>query len=60
MWKLLIANNFIPEKELYMFSYFKGNGEDGLHLAFSEDGYKWEALVNDTSFLTPEASRVIN
>ena len=31
----LIANKFIPEKEIYMFSYFKGNGEDGLHLACS-------------------------
>ncbi|MEN3323243.1 prolyl oligopeptidase family serine peptidase [Mariniflexile soesokkakense] len=53
----LIANNFIPEKEVYMFSYFKGNGEDGLHLAFSEDGYKWESLKNDTSFLTPEVGK---
>lgn len=53
----LIANNFIPEKEIYMFSYFKGNGEDGLHLAFSEDGRKWEALKNDTSFLTPKVGK---
>ncbi|MFI0430310.1 alpha/beta hydrolase fold domain-containing protein [Mariniflexile sp. HMF6888] len=53
----LIANKFIPEKEIYIFSYFKGNGEDGLHLAFSEDGYRWEALKNDTSFLTPEVGK---
>lgn len=53
----LTANKFIPEKDIYMFSYFKGNGEDGLHLAFSEDGYKWEALKNDTSFLTPEVGK---
>src|SRR5690606_3964770 len=26
------------EKEALLFSYFKGNGEDGLHLASSEDG----------------------
>ena len=25
----------------YLFSYFKGNGEDGLHLAYSNDGLKW-------------------
>jgi hypothetical protein len=37
----------------YIFSYFKNNGEDGLHLAFSEDGYKWTALNNDSSFLKP-------
>jgi hypothetical protein len=41
--------------DVYLFSYFKGNGEDGLHLAFSEDGYKWTALKNDSSFLTPTA-----
>jgi len=36
-----------------MFSYFMGNGEDGLHLAYSTDGYKWEALNDNRSFLTP-------
>jgi hypothetical protein len=42
-------------KNAYLFSYFKNNGEDGLHLAFSEDGYKWTSLNNDSSFLTPTA-----
>jgi beta-xylosidase len=37
----------------YVFTYFKGNGEDGLHLAVSNDGLKWEALKNDSSFLVP-------
>ncbi len=55
--KWLIAHNFIPEKEIYMFSYFKGNGEDGLHLAYSEDGYKWKSLKNDKSFLKPEVGK---
>ena len=40
--------------DAYLFSYFKGNGEDGLHLAYSFDGLKWEALKNDKSFLKPE------
>lgn len=40
----------------YVFSYFKGNGEDGLHLAWSADGLKWKALKNDSSFLKPELS----
>lgn len=53
----LIANKFIQEREVYMFSYFKGNGEDGLHLAYSEDGYKWQSLKNDTSFLIPEVGK---
>ena len=44
----------LPEDEsALMFSYFKGNGEDGLHLAYSYDGLVWETLQNDSSFLTP-------
>ena len=45
------------QDSVYMFSYFKGNGEDGLHLAWSVDGYKWQALKNDASFLKPELSK---
>jgi predicted GH43/DUF377 family glycosyl hydrolase len=41
--------------EVYMFSYFKGSSSDGLHLAYSYDGYKWQALKNDSSFLKPTA-----
>lgn len=37
----------------YLFSYFKNNGEDGLHLAASEDGLKWKALFNDSAILKP-------
>lgn len=53
----LITNKIIAEKSAYIFSYFKGNGEDGLHLAYSEDGYKWQSLKNDASFLTPEVGK---
>lgn len=38
---------------VYLFSYFKGNGEDGLHLAYSKDGLTWTAINNDKSFLVP-------
>lgn len=38
---------------VYLFSYFKNNGQDGLHLAYSYDGFKWNALKNDSSFLKP-------
>jgi predicted GH43/DUF377 family glycosyl hydrolase len=44
------------EKTAYLFSYFKNNGKDGLHLAYSSDGYHWEALNNDQAFLKPELS----
>lgn len=42
---------------VYLFSYFKNNGQDGLHLAYSEDGLKWRALKQDSSFLKPELSK---
>ncbi|HEY0743890.1 MAG TPA: glycoside hydrolase family 43 protein [Chryseosolibacter sp.] len=48
---------FGQQKDAYIFSYFKNNGEDGLHLAFSEDGYKWTALNHDSSFLKPDAGQ---
>ena len=42
---------------VYLFSYFVNNGEDGLHLAWSEDGLSWEALHNNQSFLKPEVGK---
>jgi beta-xylosidase len=42
---------------VYMFSYFKNNGQDGLHLAYSYDGYRFTALNNDSSFLRPMVNK---
>ena len=52
----LAISTFAQQSPVYLFSYFKGNGEDGLHLAYSRDGYQWEALKNDQSFLSPTVS----
>lgn len=41
---------------VYMFSYFKGNG-DGLHLAYSHDGYNWTPLFNDSIIVKPTVSK---
>ena len=41
----------------YLFSYFKGNGEDGLHLAHSTDGLNWKSLRGDSSFLVPTVGK---
>lgn len=38
-----------------VFAYFKNNGEDGLHLAYSRDGLRWQVLKRDQSFLRPAA-----
>ena len=40
-----------PQTGWYLFTSFRDNGQDGLHLALSRDGYTWTALNNDKSFL---------
>src|SRR5471032_712356 len=42
---------------LYLFTYFTKNGEDGLHLAWSADGYKWTKLNDGKSYLAPTVGR---
>jgi Glycosyl hydrolases family 43 len=42
---------------VYIFAYFKNNGQDGLHLAYSNDGYTWSALQKDSSFLKPTVAK---
>lgn len=37
----------------YLFTYFTKNGEDGLHLAWSEDGYHWQPIHDGRSVLAP-------
>jgi hypothetical protein len=54
---LAIFVNAKENKEVYMFSYFIGNGEDGLHLAYSYDGMKWEVLNNNQSYLVPQVGK---
>src|SRR5436190_15322771 len=46
--KISAQNNSV-----YMFSYFNNNGKDGLHLAYSNDGYHWTALNHDSAVLKP-------
>jgi GH43 family beta-xylosidase len=41
---------------VFLFAYFKNNGEDGLHLAYSEDGFDFRALKDDSTFLRPLVS----
>lgn len=44
------------DERFYVFSYFKNNGKDGLHLAGSTDGLNWKAFNNDSSFLVPQVA----
>jgi hypothetical protein len=40
-----------------LFTYFKGNGEDGLHLAYSIDGLVWQPLNGGKALLKPVVGR---
>lgn len=42
---------------VHLFTYFTGNGADGLHLAWSEDGYTWQALNGGRSVLAPAVGK---
>ncbi len=42
-----------PGDKVFLFCYFKDNGQDGLHLAYSYDRYHWTALHHDSTFLKP-------
>jgi hypothetical protein len=50
---LLCLGACASTQEAYLFSSFRGDGEDGLHLAWSADGYTWTALKGDQSFMLP-------
>src|SRR6187549_1484316 len=42
-----------PTSDVFLFSYFTGNGEDGLHFARSEDGARWSRVADGKAFLAP-------
>jgi hypothetical protein len=41
------------QPSIYLFSYFLDNGEDGLHLAASKDGYHFDTLARGKGLLKP-------
>lgn len=43
-----------PARPAYLFTYFTNNGEDGLHLAFSRDGLRFDALNRGKPYLHPQ------
>ncbi|HWA24195.1 MAG TPA: glycoside hydrolase family 43 protein [Lacunisphaera sp.] len=51
---LLVSSSLRAADSAYLFTYFTRNGEDGLHLAWSEDGYKWHPLREGKSVLAPK------
>lgn len=51
---LLLASVLQAREKVYLFTYFTGNGEDGLHLAYSRDGFRWTPLKDGAPLLTPQ------
>lgn len=51
------ANAGKATAQAYLFTYFVKNGEDGLHLAVSDDGYTWDKVAGGRSFLTPTVGK---
>lgn len=45
------------DAEHFVFSYFVGNGEDGLHLLHGTDGYHWTPIAGGRSLLKPVVGR---
>jgi len=51
---LFVASCTQQKPEVYIFSFFQGNGQDGLHLAYSDDALNWTALNDNNPILSPE------
>lgn len=45
--------NTVPVEQAYLFTYFTKNGEDGLHLAASLDGYHWKKVARAPNHWRP-------
>jgi len=52
--RALAAAGKTDARAWYLFTSFRGNGEDGLHLAYSRDGYTWTDLGKGKAFLKPK------
>ena len=53
IFSLFSAYQSKTDDKVFLFSYFIGNGEDGLHLAASTDGYTWGTINDGKSILPP-------
>jgi hypothetical protein len=54
---VLLASLSAALRAEYLFTYFTKNGEDGLHLAWSADGYTWQRLNAGKSYLAPTVGK---
>ena len=50
---LLLACAALAAADSYLFTSFRGNGEDGVYFALSDDGLKWTPLNGNKPWLPP-------
>lgn len=50
-WLVALPTSALADDRPLLFTSFRGNGEDGLHLAASNDGLTWTPLRGDRPFL---------
>ncbi len=48
-----VAATPAAEPQAFLFSYFRANGEDGVHLAYSRDGITWLPLNGGRAVIAP-------
>ena len=48
-----------PSDNVLLFSFFRGNGETGLYLAWSEDGLHWDEIKPNHVWLAPEVGESV-
>lgn len=54
LWLWVDADPSLESSAVYLLTYFVRTGEDGLHLAWNEDGLTWETLNKGKPYLAPE------
>ncbi len=52
-----LLSKVFKDAPAYLFCYFTGNGEDGLHLMYTHDGLVWRTLNDGKSFLKPNVGK---
>ena len=50
----LLVERAHSDDDVLLFSFFRGNGEEGLFLAWSEDGIQWQEIKPNFTWLTPK------
>lgn len=56
---LLFTAALVQAEDFFAFSYFTGNGEDGLHLLVSRDAMNWEKTNGGKSYLAPMPNQLM-